>query len=118
MRAPTAAARRRRAADDEALARGRAVALFLQSANPGWFVLYGPASRRLWAYAAWRGAPALVLSSTDARRLMSEMRRSEHEHGAAAVPSFAVAVQRQPMPGTATVSTPAAHPAASIPWRD
>lgn len=81
MRARTAEALQRRRDDQDALVRGRALAIQLAEISPGWVLHYGPASRRLWAYAAWKGAPSRPpLCATDPRALQQAMRDVERDH--------------------------------------
>lgn len=70
---------RRRQAEREALMRGRAAAEQLALTSPGWVVMYGPASRRIWAFAAWASCPALALDGADPQALAAAMREAERE---------------------------------------
>ena len=78
MRSSSAQVRERLEQEDRLLDWGRTVADRLTRTMPGWYVLYGAASRRLWAFPCWNGAPAgLLVDGPDPDRLRARMRQAQ-----------------------------------------
>jgi hypothetical protein len=72
----------RRLADEAAeVHRLRVVGDLLGQYVPGWFLLYGPATRKFWAFPTWPNAPEnLVLSHADPEVLRHAIHGAEVEH--------------------------------------
>ncbi|RNL85078.1 hypothetical protein [Halostreptopolyspora alba] len=61
----------------------RRLAAYIQwQKQDAWLVVWGPYTRRFWAYARWPLPPGgAVVSGQDADTLYAEMRRVERENG-------------------------------------
>lgn len=61
----------------------RRLAAYIQwQKQDAWLVVWGPYTRRFWAYARWPLPPGgAVVSGADADTLYAEMRRVERENG-------------------------------------
>ena len=66
----------------------RELAALIDAREPGWTVVYGPWSRRFFAFAAWPVQRGLVVTATTAEALVEEMRDAEVAHGAAVAPAW------------------------------
>jgi hypothetical protein len=57
----------------------RHTAVLVQRAHPSWLIMYGPWSRRFWAYATLPAPPGqgLVLSAADPHDLTAQIRDAE-----------------------------------------
>src|SRR5687768_3903066 len=63
----------------------------IEAGNPGWVVMWGPASRKFWGFASWCTSHSLITSAPDAAGLLAQMRQAEMEHG-----RFTYALPRAP----------------------
>jgi hypothetical protein len=69
-------------------ARQREQAALIDAREPGWTVIYGPWSRRFFAFAAWPAPQGVIVDSATLEDLVAAMRGAEAEHGAALAPAW------------------------------
>jgi hypothetical protein len=65
----------------------RAAAASLQRGHPGWVILYGPWTRRFWAFGCFPSPEPILLSAAGPTDLRSQMRAAEAAIGPPPAPA-------------------------------